>query len=256
VSLAICAGDVGVVRSDGRRVVQAESLPVAAGNGAVAWGEALDAYETWLAADKRRGHSVRATVSAVFSRLCSVPWTDRRLNPEQDQAWVRLQFESAYGDMDGWTVQAEPGGYGRARLACALPTDLVDRWHAICRSRRLTGGSMQPYAVTAWNRWRQLVRPGQLWSVAERDRVVWAVRGQGGWDSVGLASQRVSAEVLPQVAEREQRLRGASNEGGVVIHAPGLVALPALHVANVRWLSASSEAEPMSVAMARTVAAA
>lgn len=254
VALAICAGDVGVVHSTGGRVALATSLSVAAVDGAAAWEEALDAVEAWLAAEGLRGRSARATVSAAFSRLCSVPWTDRRLSPEQDRAWVRLQFESTFGDLDGWTVQAEPGRYGQARLACAMPTDLIGRWHSVCRAHRMSRGSLQPYAVTAWNRWRRLVRPGQLWSVAESDRIVWALRGKGAWESVGVARQRAGAEVLPQLAEREQRLRGASAVGGVLIHAPGLGAPPSAQISGIRWLSTSAELEPMSVAMARTAA--
>ncbi|KQP17027.1 hypothetical protein [Pseudorhodoferax sp. Leaf265] len=249
-TFALCAGDVGVALAGGTRVLDAKSLPVTAREGAAPWEGALDAVDTWLGDGKRKRRRARATVSAAFTRLCCVPWTDRRLSPEQDGAWVRLQLEQAFGDMDGWTVQAELGRYGQPRLACALPADLVSRWHAICRARRLSCASLVPYAVVAWNRWRRLARPGQLWAIAETDRVVWSLRGPTGWDSVGMASQRVSADVLPRLAEREQRLRGAGAAGPIVFHAPGLMASSSTE--GVQWLCASLDLEPMSVAMART----
>lgn len=261
-AVAICADAVVVLQLRGRPVEQGETMPSTTVGGARGWGGGLQNLDAWLADGQGRGSLVRrerrvqATVSAAFTRLCSVPWTERRLSPEQDLAWVRLQFENAYGDMRGWTVQVEPGSFGCARVACAMPTDLVTRWHALCRTRRLGGGRLQPHALTAWNRWRQLVRPGQLWAVAEADRVVWALRGQRAWDSVGVASQRASVDALPQLAQREQRLRGAGPDCQLVVHAPGLASPPVGGGEGMLWLSAGAGREPTGVAMARALTAA
>ncbi len=243
IGLALAPGGVAVARGG-----SCLALPASDGD----WPTGLAAVGTWLAAERPRRGLVRLLVSNSHVRICTVPWPGRHLTTEQQLGWTALQFETAYGDMQGWQTVLDPGVYGQPRVACAMPAALVQQWHALCGRYRLGGGALQPYVVAAWNHWRRLARPGQFWGVAESDRIVWAHRGARGWASIHVAKAALDADNLPGLAVRELRLQDAAQDTALLLHQPGQGA-PAAQAAQ-RWLALSPQQEPASHAMARLAA--
>lgn len=221
------------------------------------WPGRLSALGDWLAAEKPRGmRRARMVVSAHEARFCLVPWPRRHLTAAQQQAWVRLHFEALHGDMHGWQTAQDAGAYGQACLACALPEELVAHWHGLCRRHRLSDALLQPYAVRVWNHWRHHARPGQLWGIAEADRIVWARQGTHGWAVVRCVKARADAGDLPALAMQELQLQGAEAVPCAVLHAPGqgggAVAGP--DGPPTRWLALTHGEEAAGIAMARLAA--
>lgn len=251
IAIALCPGRIGIVEGRNGQAARLHELPAAPG-GLPDAAQELSVLDMWLAETKLRSARMRAAVSAHFLRCCLVPWPDQPLNAVQQLAWNRLHFETAYGDMQGWRIVLDPGAYGQSRLACALPADLVAAWHGLCRKHRLRDGRLRPYFVLAWQHWRREVRAGQLWGVAESDRVVWAVHGARGWVSVACAKAQADPELLPVLAARELQLQGGEGVQAVVLHAAeGTSAVAEVDGMPLRWLSAAPPDAPTCVAMAQ-----
>lgn len=247
-SFALAADGVGIARKSG-----CTRLASPAVDGAPEWASGLVELDGWLAGHAFRAARARMAVSARYVRFCLIPWVDRRLSLEQERAWVRLQFETAYGDMQDWQATVDVGAYGQARFACALPADLIEQWNALCRRHRLAGGRLEPYFVRVWNRWRSRARPGQLWGVAESDRVVWGCIGRQGWSGLHCMRARTGTDALAELAARELRLLGDTSVDTLMLHLPVADGISAAEVAGMptNWLESAGDAESCCQAMAR-----
>ena len=254
IGLALCPGGFGVARRAQSSSVLCEELAAEQAADHPDWVPAFTALSAWMEKESIRAMRADLTLSAHYARFCLVPWTDKRLSKVDEQAWVRLHFEAAYGDMTGWQMAAEAGDYGQSQFACAVPLDLSTHWLQLCRSRRLTGGTLKPYFLHVWNHWRRRARPGQLWGIAESDRIVWAEVGSQGWRSLRAAAVRTEVGKLPTLANREQRLLGREGPIAVVLHVPGQPGLSAqAEDTRVDWLALPGQDPSTCKAMARMV---
>jgi len=253
--MALCPDQVGLVWCVGRAARGEQLLPDIAGDGGLPWQAPLDAVKQWLDVEAGRLHRARVCVvlSSRFVRHALVPWPQTPLRGDEALAWERLHLEAVYGDLDGWRVARDPGAFGRARVVCAVPQDLLDRLHDLLVDKGLAMGPVVPYFVQAWNRWRRKLAAGQLFAVAESERVVLGCYGRGGWESLRMVSSRLTPDKLVALAQRECALAGGSNALPMLLCAPGL--FPDASVLEpdrgVEWLDSAHADQGPALGMAR-----
>jgi hypothetical protein len=226
-----------------------------ADDGGCPWHAPLDAIRQWL--DIETGKLSRARVCVVLSsrfvRHALVPWPQTPLRGDEALVWERLHLEAVYGGMDGWRVARDPGAFGRAQVVCAAPQDLLDRLHDLLVDKGLAMGPVVPYFVQAWNCWRRKLAAGQLFAVAESERVVLGCYGRGRWESLRMVSSRLTPDKLVALARRECALTGVSNALPMLLCAPGLSPDPSgLEPGHgVEWLASACADQGAALGMAR-----
>ena len=253
--MALCPDQVGLVWRVGRAARGEQLLPDITGDGGLPWQVPLDAVKQWLDVEAGRLHRARVCVvlSSRFVRHALVPWPQTPLRGDEALAWERLHLEAVYGDLDGWRVACDPGAFGRARVVSAVPQDLLDRLHDLLVDKGLAMGPVVPYFVQAWNRWRRKLAAGQLFAVAESERVVLGCYGRGGWESLRMVSSRLTPDKLVALAQHECALAGVSNALPMLLCAPGL--FPDASVLEpdrgVEWLDSAHADQGPALGMAR-----
>lgn len=260
-SVALCPEGVGVILRGRKDDIRHElsTVPCVGDHGLSDWAPAVASLRNWLEAESLRRVRVRMTLSNRFVRYALVPWHGVVLKTSEEQAWVRLQFESLYGEMQGWRVACGRGSYGGAKVACAIPEELAIQLHSLRAARRMRGGSIIPYFVCCWNRWNPKVQKEQLFGVAESDRLVLACYGSKGWTSLRtLATAPTSQHVLSLVS-RERVLLGTDDKFGTRVHIPGHVDVQSDTASDqdlVEWLGIEPTGDSAALAMAELLAAA
>jgi len=258
-SVALCADRVGLIWRIGHAGEQSQVLTTSRADTARDGMPALDALQGWLADAKPRKLRLSVTLSAGLVRYALIPWPGSNLTQTEDAAWLRLQFEALHGDMTGWRIQSDPGGYGRARVACAVPEATLARLRDMGRANRLKTQAIVPYFVHCWNRWRRGgTKPAGLFGVSESDRVVWASYGPAGWAGLRTGIARAGIVEMPQLAQRERVLQGQTDGAPFHLHVAGHNAHASAAAADgthIRWLTSKATDEPDAIAMARLLAA-
>jgi len=203
----------------------AAASAVSRSDGAPAWEGALKKFAAWLA---RRSASsavrLHVVLSNSFARFACVPWSEAIADEGELQAVAGLVLESCYGDMAGWTVLLDNGGWGEARLACAVENALLAKLREAAKAAHADCSRIEPYFVTCWNRWcGELPAGDALWVVAEPQgpAVVASFRG-GVWNSVRSTGSGNEAASLRRLLDREALLQGFEGMPGCWLHCPGL----------------------------------
>jgi len=195
-------------------------------DGAPAWGGALKKLVAWLA--RRPAPSavrLRVVLSNSFVRFACVPWSEAIADEGELQTVAGLMLESCYGDMTGWTVSLDNGGWGEARLACAVENALLAELREAFKAAHVDCSRIEPYFVTCWNRWcGELPAGDALLVVAEpQGPTVMASFRSGAWNSVRtVGGGYVAAPLLRRLLDREALLQGFEGMPGCWLHCPGL----------------------------------
>ena len=254
-SIAMTPGCIGIRRKKGAAATHSGVIRYPLPGHEPQWQAAVDALSTWFDRVQPQRPRVSLLVSSAFVRYALVPWAELCLRPQQDTALILARFEQDYGDMSRWRVVADAGSYGGARIACAMPAELIDRLDGACRARCFRQGSMQPYFVAAWNHFAKTIVNGcdrrsgtpaaSLFAVAEGGTLLLGMHTGSGWTR--LRSLRVAgAGALVEALTRERLLLGQPL--ALYLHAPGLsgtsgeslqAVLPA--GTELHWLEASAE---------------
>lgn len=222
VTVALCPEQVGIIWRSRREQVRREIVtctPSDVGNG---WSGAVDALTRWLDANQVLPGRMSMVLSSRFVRLALIPWQDAYLRSEEEDALRRIHFERLYGSMHGWQFTSDPGHYGQAHVACAIPEALVIQVQALCSTRRLRYGPIVPYFVCAWNQWRRQVLPGQLWGVAESESLVLGFRDTSEWASLRILFVKPTLNSLLAIVAREPMLQGRIAVHVPKLHVPGM----------------------------------
>jgi hypothetical protein len=189
------------------------------------WFAAADGLERLLAAHKPGRHRLAVVLSSHFARYLLVPWSEEIGSPDELEAYTRIRFEEVYGAVvAGWALRLSPEAAGRPRLAAAIEQGLLDRLLAIAASAGVRLESVQPYLMTAFNRFGRGLRQADfLFVVAEPGRASLLVARDGQWASVGSTSGADSDEAIDALVAREIELLGVSEDAmpGLFVHAPG-----------------------------------
>ncbi len=253
--VALCPDQVGLIWRVGRDAWSEQLLACTADDGDCPWHTPLDALKQWL--DSETGTLKRARVRVVLSsrfvRHALAPWPRTPLRGDEALAWDRLHLEAVHGGMDGWWIARDPGTFGRPWVVCAVQQDLLDRLHGLLTQKGLIMGPVVPYFVQAWNRWRRRLTAGQLFAVAESERVVLGCYGRGNWESLRMVSSWLTPEKLVALARRECALTGISNALPMLLCAPGLAPDPTEQEPgrSVEWLTSTHADQRSALVMAR-----
>ena len=232
----------------------AAASAVSRAEGAPAWSGALRKLAAWLA---RRPASpairLHVVLSNRFVRFACVPWSEAIASEGELQTVAGLALEGCYGDMTGWTVSLDHGGWGEARLACAVENALLAKLREAVEAAHVDCSQIEPYFVTCWNRWCGELPPGDaLLVVAEpQGPAVVASFRSGAWNSVRSAGGGVDAASLRRLLDREALLQGFENMPECWLHCPGLASGCAeLAGTSIRVLAPQKRHSSMAMTMA------
>ncbi|VVP91129.1 hypothetical protein [Pseudomonas fluorescens] len=185
---------------------------------------ALDTLDRLLGEHARAGAELSVVISSHFCRFCLVPWSAHISSPEELRGFAQLCFEDLFGAPTqswGLVLSAEPAGCDR--IASALPQDLLDRLRALVNGRRLRLHSVQPYLMTAFNRFDKSLEAGDfLFVVAEPQRSVLLLAREGRWAGVRSVGGSDSDAALNALIGRERQLQASTSERAfnIYLHAP------------------------------------
>lgn len=191
------------------------------------WAKALDSLDAGLRALGGEKMDAEVVLSNHFVRYALVPWSEEISDESEAQAFTRYCFTQTYGnDAQRWALRTSQSGYGETQVSSAVDQDLLDGLDRISTARSLRLVSMQPYFMTAFNRWRNQLRGFVMWFVvAEPGRLCVSRLQQGRWCNL----QAVKADddwldTLKNLLEREFLVSEAGTERGeVYLFAPGYV---------------------------------
>ena len=164
------------------------------------WQAALDALEPPLAELGARGEAVAVVLSNHFVRYLVLPWQAELGSAAEVHAWARLRFEQTYGAAAAeWTIRSCDGGYGKARVACAVDRGLVEQLSERLAGTGLRLASLQPLLMAAYNDAQREFQGPTAFAIVEAGRVCLSLLDLGQWREV--ASRRVGAHAAETIAQ-------------------------------------------------------
>jgi len=139
-----------------RPQVTAEHEQSLADRGSGSWSEALAAVDELLEKSEWRKAALRVVVADYWVRYAIVPWVADLRSTQERLSHGRQLLASIYGEaVSGWELRLSEGPPGLARVACAMPAELLAQIGALAvrRAARLT--SLQPQLIFAYQNRRR-----------------------------------------------------------------------------------------------------
>jgi AcrR family transcriptional regulator len=158
---------------------------------------------------------VRVVVSDHFVRYVIARWREDLRSPAERQAFIHHSFRETYGPaVEGWTLREDHGSHGRASLACAIDSALLEALRGIFRLARMRVASVQPLFMAAFNRHRRAMGADGAFFVYESGRLCGACFGGEEWLSISNV-RVVGPDALAAAIDRELVLHGLPAEAPV-----------------------------------------
>jgi len=210
----------GVSRRGWRRgPVAAGCQPVAA-TGGEPWRDVLAAFAAALAGCG--GQRLRVVLSNHLVQYRVLPWRNDLESAEEYRVMAQLQFAEAFGPLaDQWTITVADEPPGAARVAAAIPSDLLAGLESAAAAAGCRIRSVQPYLAVAYNACRQRLTDGEggRWLVVhEPGRLCCGLIDGGHWR--WLRHRRVAGDWqqgLPELLEEEALLAGVDAAPATVL---------------------------------------
>lgn len=188
-----------------RRLGAVHRYPMPAGE--ARWSAAIAGLAAALA--EHPGKPVRVVLANRLAQFRVIPWRDHLSADKEYRALAQLEFADAFGNLaDGWTISLSDEEPGRARIAAAIPGELLAAVKATAASHRSRLLGVSPGLTIAARLWplAQSDAP-QCLIAAESGQLCFAVRDASGWR--WLRQMRVDAdwtERLPRLLNEESQL--------------------------------------------------
>jgi hypothetical protein len=215
---SLSPGRVSLVRLDHRkRLLEGRTVECTADEaGEPAWAQALDAFREGLAKSAAHHSRVAVVLSNHFVRYVLVPWNGQIKKEEEELAYARHCFEQVYGpSAAAWDIRVSASGKGGPRVACAVDARLLSTLDQIVAGAGMKLSSVQPYLMTAFNRWRDEMNGHSVWFVlAEQDRLCLSTLVEGRWTD--LKNLHVAPDWIAELPTMLERQRLLSDLGGEV----------------------------------------
>lgn len=209
------------------------------------WAGALECLEDGLGKLGSRKADAVVVLSNHFVRYALVPWSDQISDRDEEQAFIRLNFSRTFGaEAQHWALRMSPNGYGETQLASAVDQQLLDGLDKATAAHGMRLASLQPYFMSAFNRWRNRVSERAVWFiVAEPGRLCVSQLEQGCWRSVRAAKTGDDwQQTLLKLLEREFLVSESGTERGTVyLVAPNAESETVLPGWTVRHLDAARD---------------
>jgi len=230
------------------RVIEKRTIACDPAFGAQPWHGAAAALGKFAEEARDANAEVTVVLSNHFVRFILVPWSEGLGKAEEQTAFVRYCFAKVHGERSkDWDLRLSPTPAGSARIASAVDSSLVQAVRAAFPpAARAKLVSLQPYLMSAFNRWRKDVKGERAWFLLVEPQRACLARIEGGrWSAV--RNTRGNFDEPGQWAgllDRERhRVGGDGASEGVYVHAPR----------SAKALSVEGEAWPFrSLALAPT----
>ena len=226
--IALAPDSLALLRvSGGARPRVSEKLTIACDPalGTAPWQGAAAALGELASETRDANAAVTVVLSNHFARFILVPWSEGLGNAEEETAFVRYCFAKVHGERSkDWDLRLNPTPSGSARIASAIDSSLVQAVRAAFpASARAKLVSVQPYLMSAYNRWRQDIKGERAWFLLVEPQRACLARLEGGrWSAV--RNTRGNFDEPDQWAgllDRERhRVGGDEASEGVYVHAP------------------------------------
>ena len=206
---------------------------------------------------------VTVVLSNHFVRFMLVPWSEGLRNAGEQTAFVRYCFAKVHGERSkNWDLRLSSGPAGSTRIASAVDSPLVQAVRAAfpaAAGAKLV--SVQPYLMSAFNRWRKLVKGERAWFLLiEPQRACLARLESGRWSAVRNTRGNFEEPAQwPGLLDRERYLVGGGEAPeGVYVHAPRSRKTPPAEAGGWTFTSlalapaqglAPAESEPFAMAL-------
>jgi hypothetical protein len=142
------------------------------------WEAALALLEQHLAQPIWSDARARVVIADQWVRYTIVPWSDALSSAEEHMGHARELMASIFGDTLGdWTVSLSEAPPGASRLACAMPTALLESMRELTARHGQKLASVQPQLIAAYNTWRHRLPAGAAaWFVTVEEGSLAALR--------------------------------------------------------------------------------
>lgn len=212
------------------------------------WRPALAALAQQLADPGWRNANVRAVLANHWARYAVVPWANDIGNDEERLVHARICLASIYGNVaDQWRVTLSQAAPGEARVACAIPGDLLDELNVLVASAGSQLRSVQPQLIASYNGWRGRLPRHAGWFVNIDEGSLAAARlATDGWDRVYSARIGSDWNVELQRLRTFGRLAAKDSQNGrVYVAAPEwLRKLAPTGDVGIEWLEDPADTGP------------
>ena len=245
-----------------RRIAANRVLRYEPALGADSWQAATVALRDVAAELKDVKADVTVVLSNHFVRYALVPPSEGLDRGEEELAFARYCFAKIHGARSkSWDVRMSGAG-DADRLASAIDATLLETVReCFPPGGKLKLVSVQPYLMSAFNRWRATLQLERAWfMLVEPERLCIGLLENGRWTAVRNAKATLETpEQWAEVLDREQHLVAcAEPPAGAYVHAPhtGHAGAPQVEGWSFNSLSLPSvegltveEAAPLSMAL-------
>ncbi|HTF15134.1 MAG TPA: hypothetical protein VK643_10725 [Burkholderiales bacterium] len=212
----------GVVRP---RVGEKRTIACDPALGAEPWQGAVAALVQLAGETRDANAEVTVVLSNHFARFIPVPWSEGLGNAEEQTAFVRYCFAKVHGERSkDWDLRLSSGPAGSTRIASAVDSSLVQAVRAAFpAAARAKLVSVQPYLMSAFNRWRKHLKGERAWFLLVEPQRACLARLEGGLLSAVLNTRGNFEEPgrWAELLDRERhRVGGEGTSEGVYVHAP------------------------------------
>lgn len=178
---------VVIVRQSGlfkRRITAKQVISVNESDQSV-WGGALKALQAALNKPEWQQASAKVILSDSFCKYRITPWNEH-LTEAEKTVLLHHQFGEIYGETaKSWQITTSDSGFGKPYLACAVDIRLMEDIQKACTTSGVRLTSVQPYLMTAFNRWRHKIESKGAWLIfAEKSQLSISLIQQGAWCKV------------------------------------------------------------------------
>jgi hypothetical protein len=171
------------------------------------WSAAVAGLEAALT--EHPGLPLRVVLANRLVQYRVIPWRDKLGGDKEYRALAQLEFADAFGSLaDGWTITLSDELPGQARIAAAIPSELLEAVQTTASMHRARLLTMKPALVVAAGLWPLVGTDDcQCLVVAETGLLCFAVRDARGWRWVRQTRVEVDwATRLPQLLSEEGSL--------------------------------------------------
>lgn len=226
--IGLAPDSIALVRLQGAlrpRASEKRTLACDPAPGTEPWRGALAALSGLAAEIGNDNARITVVLSNHFVRYALVPVSEALSSGAEEDAFVRYYFAKIHGERSKeWEVRLSRGPAGTARVASAVDSALVQA----IRGAFPAGGkaklvSLQPYLMSAFNRWRALFAGVRGWLLLVEPRRTCLARFDRGRVDAVRNTRGVFEDPArwAELFDRERLLAGpAETPEGVYVHAP------------------------------------
>jgi hypothetical protein len=150
------------------------------------WTAPLGVLDQLLDRSQWQGATLRVVLADSWVRYALVPWVLELRSAEEHESHARQVLVRLYGTaVDDWQICLSQAPPGHARVACAMPAELLQAIRELCTRHTMRLTSLQPQLLTAYANLRRQLPDSGAWFVTIGEGTLAAARlGSGAWDRI------------------------------------------------------------------------